>query len=111
MEGVMLSFLWVKRGLCEISSSHGDEYEVQNCLLGCTAVMILMMEAARTSETAVDNYFTRQYIPEDNSELQKGTVFALKTPTAFGAQFDSAEIVRNWTFGSFNILCASNENT
>jgi hypothetical protein len=29
----------------------------------------LMMEAARTSETSVDNYFTRQYIPEDNSEL------------------------------------------
>jgi hypothetical protein len=29
----------------------------------------LMMEAARTSETSVDSYFTRQYIPEDNSEL------------------------------------------
>jgi hypothetical protein len=29
----------------------------------------LMMEAARTSETSVDNYFTRQYIPEDKSEL------------------------------------------
>jgi hypothetical protein len=29
----------------------------------------MMMEAARTSETSVDNYFTRQYIPEDNSEL------------------------------------------
>jgi hypothetical protein len=28
-----------------------------------------MMEAARTSETSVDNYFTRQYIPEDNSEI------------------------------------------
>jgi hypothetical protein len=26
------------------------------------------MEAARTSETSVDNHFTRQYIPEDNSE-------------------------------------------
>jgi hypothetical protein len=24
--------------ICEISSSHGVEYEVQNCLLGCTAV-------------------------------------------------------------------------
>jgi hypothetical protein len=33
---------------CEISSSHGGEYDVQNCLLGCTAL--------------------RQYIPEDNSE-------------------------------------------
>jgi hypothetical protein len=28
-----------------------------------------MMEAARTSETSAENYFTRQYIPEDNSEL------------------------------------------
>jgi hypothetical protein len=27
-----------------------------------------MMETVRTSETSVDNYFTRQYIPEDNSE-------------------------------------------
>jgi hypothetical protein len=31
----------------------------------------LMMEAARTSDTSVDNYFTRQYIPEDNSEQNK----------------------------------------
>jgi hypothetical protein len=29
----------------------------------------LMMEASRTSETSVDNYFTQQYIPEDKSEL------------------------------------------
>jgi hypothetical protein len=29
----------------------------------------MVMEAARTSETSVDNYFTRQYIPEDKSEL------------------------------------------
>jgi hypothetical protein len=29
----------------------------------------LMMEAVRTSETSVDNYFTRQYIPEDSFEL------------------------------------------
>jgi hypothetical protein len=29
----------------------------------------LMMEAARTSETSVDNHFTRQYNPEDSSEL------------------------------------------
>jgi hypothetical protein len=49
----------------DISSSHGGEHEVQICLLGCTA---LMMEAARTSETSVDSYFTRQYIPEDKCE-------------------------------------------
>jgi hypothetical protein len=34
----------------------------------------LMMEAARTSETSVDNYFTRQYIPEDDSELKAKAV-------------------------------------
>jgi allantoicase len=61
--------------LCEISSSHGGEYEVQICLLGCNAVLnnfgviTLLFEGARTSETSVDNYFTRQYIPEDKSEL------------------------------------------
>jgi hypothetical protein len=31
----------------------------------------LMMEAARTSETSVDNNFTRQYIPEDRSERKQ----------------------------------------
>jgi hypothetical protein len=32
-------------------------------------IIALMMEAARTFVTSVDNYFTRQYIPEDKSEL------------------------------------------
>jgi hypothetical protein len=31
-----------------------------------------MMEAVRTSETSVDNHFTRQYIPEDNSDQDIG---------------------------------------
>jgi hypothetical protein len=31
-------------------------------------IQSLMMEAVRTSETSVDNHFTWQYIPEDNSE-------------------------------------------
>jgi hypothetical protein len=31
----------------------------------------LMMEAVRTSETSVDNHFTRQYNPEDNPEHHK----------------------------------------
>jgi hypothetical protein len=34
-----------------------------------TASIIVMMEAVRTSETSVKNNFTRQYIPEANSEL------------------------------------------
>jgi hypothetical protein len=51
--------------VCEISSSHCGEYEAQN-LLGCTAIIALMMEAARTSETSIDIQLrTRQYIPED----------------------------------------------
>jgi hypothetical protein len=29
-----------------------------------------MMEAVRTSETSVDNHFTRQYNPEDSSEQE-----------------------------------------
>jgi hypothetical protein len=28
----------------------------------------MMMEAVRTSETSIDNHFTRQCIPEDNSK-------------------------------------------
>jgi hypothetical protein len=32
------------------------------------SIIRAMMEAARTSETSVDNYFTRQYIPEEKSE-------------------------------------------
>jgi hypothetical protein len=48
-------------------------------------IIALMMEAARTSETSVGNYFTRQYIPEDKSELDtrrhdnlKSHIFQLK---------------------------------
>jgi hypothetical protein len=33
------------------------------------ASIIRAMETASTSETSVDNYFTRQYIPEDESEV------------------------------------------
>jgi hypothetical protein len=46
---------------CEISSSQGGEYDVM-------IPSSLMMEAVRTYETSVYNHFTRQYIPEDNSE-------------------------------------------
>jgi hypothetical protein len=35
----------------------------------CLYHQALVMEAARTSKTSVDNYFTRQYNPEDKSEL------------------------------------------
>jgi hypothetical protein len=84
-EAVSSSSTRQRSNICEISSSHSGEYEVQNCLLGCTAVKNncrplfqryvlppssgIMMEAAHTSETSASNYFTRQYIPEDNSEV------------------------------------------
>jgi hypothetical protein len=42
--------------------------DVLPCKKLSTDVSSLMMEAVRTSETSVDNYFTRQYTPEDNSE-------------------------------------------
>jgi hypothetical protein len=29
---------YITSDICEISGSHGGEYEVQNCLLGCTAM-------------------------------------------------------------------------
>jgi hypothetical protein len=42
----------------------------------------LMMEAVRTYETSVDNHFTRQYIPEDNSDHTRRRD-NLKSHTAF----------------------------
>jgi hypothetical protein len=36
------------------------------------------MEAVRTSETSVDNHFTRQYNPEDNSEHPNERYFGNK---------------------------------
>jgi hypothetical protein len=33
-----------------------------------------MMEAARTSETSVNNYFTRQYIPETTLNFKKAVI-------------------------------------
>jgi hypothetical protein len=42
------------------------------------------MEAARTSETSNDNYFTRQYIPEDNSELHTRRRENLKSRMSYG---------------------------
>jgi hypothetical protein len=42
-----------------------------------------MMEAVRTSETSVDNYFTRQYIPEDNSEHHTRSRENLKSHTGY----------------------------
>jgi hypothetical protein len=44
-----------------------------------------MMEATHTSETSVENYFTRQYIPEDKSELHARRREKLKSQTLCGS--------------------------
>jgi hypothetical protein len=36
------------------------------------------MEAVRTSETSVDNHFTRQYNPEDSSEHHSVIILCMK---------------------------------
>jgi hypothetical protein len=42
-----------------------------------SAYSSLMMEAVRTSETSVDNHFTRQYNPEDSSEQHRSGRFLI----------------------------------
>jgi hypothetical protein len=41
------------------------------------------MEAVRTSETSVDNHFTRQYNPEDSSEHHTRRRENLKSHTGY----------------------------
>jgi hypothetical protein len=48
--------------LCYIVHYYIYFYDVRFQVLTAAS---MMMEAARTSETSVDNYFIRQYIPED----------------------------------------------
>jgi hypothetical protein len=56
----------------------------------------MMMEAARTSETSVDNYFTRQYIPEDKSELHTSRRENLKSHIALYSLALPSSLLRNW---------------
>jgi hypothetical protein len=55
------------------------------------------MEAARTSETSVDNYFTRQYIPEDKSELHTRRRENLKSHMDMSVHFWFCSVVRSST--------------
>jgi hypothetical protein len=52
-----------------------------------------MMEAVRTSETSVDNQFTRQYNPEDSSEHIRAIIKPSNRQT-----FLSAAILERKTF-------------
>jgi hypothetical protein len=49
---------------CRVKQLSTDVSEVR-----AASIIRAMMEAARTSETSIVNYFTRQYIPEDKSVL------------------------------------------
>jgi hypothetical protein len=57
------------------------------------SLIALMMEAARTSETSVDNYFTRQYIPEDKSELNTRRRENLKSYLLFNHAFRAKSFI------------------
>jgi hypothetical protein len=63
-----------------------------------------MMEAARTSETLVDNYFTRQYIPEDNSEQGKSSLLTGMSQI----RHDRVQFVTYVTTQPKHVSCASN---
>jgi hypothetical protein len=59
------------------------------------------MEAVRTSETSVDNYFTRQYIPEDNSGHVHS--FAICPPPLSVSALTARGIPWHFKFAVFNI--------
>jgi hypothetical protein len=73
-----------------------------------------MMEVARASETSADNYFTRQYIPEDKSELHTRRRENLKSYIRFSC--NSAVIYHGWAITehakkvSIQILWSGGEN-
>jgi hypothetical protein len=59
--------MWVKwLAICKYNPKNLRSLEFQSSYL--CEISSLMMEAVRTSETSVDNHFTRQYNPEDSSE-------------------------------------------
>jgi hypothetical protein len=56
-----------------------------------------MMEAVRTSEKSVDNHFTRQYIPEDNSEQNAEMVPKFQVATAcFSCNPPNFKLIKNY---------------
>jgi hypothetical protein len=57
------------------------------------------MEAVRTSETSVDNQFTRQYNPEDSSEHHTRRRENLKSHTVSEMLFNTTE-----TYCSFDLI-------
>jgi hypothetical protein len=68
-----------------------------------------MMEAERTSETSVDNYFTRQYNPEDSSEHHTRRRENLKSHNVYDFIFFDKRQLRylNITHYSFTSLVST----
>jgi hypothetical protein len=70
----------------------------------------LMMEAVRTSETSVDNHFTRQYNPEDSSEHHTCRIFAIRWESAknffpaFKKTFYFLNITALWNIPPFSLF-------
>jgi hypothetical protein len=62
---------------CRVKKFSTDVSEVH----AASIIIAMMMEAARTSETSLDNYFTRQCIPEDKFELHTRRREILKSHT------------------------------
>jgi hypothetical protein len=60
------------------------------------------MEVVRTSETSVNNYFTRQYIPEDNSEHHTRRRENLKSHILSALQFFVENILNLMTLQNKN---------
>jgi hypothetical protein len=58
------------------------------------------MEAVRTSETSVDNHFTRQYNPEDSSEHHTRRRENLKSHTLL-------QVREEHRFVSIGLLCCN----
>jgi hypothetical protein len=70
------------------------------------------MEAVRTSETSTDNYFTRHYVPKENSELHTRRRENFKSHSVnkdqggLNSSFLMRRIVLTWTQGLKNLLLA-----
>jgi hypothetical protein len=65
------------------------------------------MEAARTSETSVDNHFTRQYNPEDSSEHHTRRRENLKSHTITDVTTGNTEVTRFQNCSHFHTVTAT----
>jgi hypothetical protein len=86
----------------------GRKYIVLTCGVAEQTHSYLIMEAARTSETSVGNYFTRQYRvkPSNTATLLQKSIL-LKREKVEWNRFN----IRSWSNSHTNKLRRVNENT